>query len=92
VFSMIACAICGGDPATDTMLVNAALAGVLGLPWMFKDRIFSVARRLRVEQSTEPEACELGDPSPRSARALGSGRFTRKCQIGAQRSGVGLRS
>jgi hypothetical protein len=64
VLSTIACAICGGDPATDTMLVNVALAGVIGLPWMFKDRIFRVARRLRGEQSTEPEACELGSDSP----------------------------
>ena len=55
MLSVIACAICGGDPATDTMIVNAAVAGALSMPWLFRDRIASVARRLR-GKSDDPEA------------------------------------
>ena len=54
MLSVIACAICGGDPATDTMIVNAAVAGALSMPWLFRDRIAAVARRLRGK--SEPEA------------------------------------
>jgi hypothetical protein len=55
-----ACAICGGDPATDTMLVNAAIAGVMSVPWVYRDRIRAVARRRRGLSEDEPaDACPL---------------------------------
>jgi len=34
----IACGICG-DPTADTMLVQAALAGGLSLPYVLRDRL-----------------------------------------------------
>jgi hypothetical protein len=45
------------------MLVTSAIAGAISAPWIFKEQIRAV-RRLRGEQLTEPEACELEDHSP----------------------------
>jgi hypothetical protein len=59
MFSVIACAICGGDPATDTMIVNAAVAGAISMPWLFRDRIVAVARRLRGSPDTPAELCAI---------------------------------
>jgi hypothetical protein len=57
MFSVIACALCGGDPATETMIVNAAVAGALSMPWLFRDRIVAVARRLRGKPDHAAESC-----------------------------------
>jgi len=56
----IACAICGGDPVADTMLVNAAVAGVLSMPWIFRDRIAAMASRIRGKPQDDDEACRIG--------------------------------
>ena len=59
MLSVIACALCGGEPATETDDLNAAVAGALGTPWLFRDRIAAVVRRLR-GKSDDPEAsCSL---------------------------------
>ena len=56
----MACAICGGDPATDTMLVNAAIAGAMSVPWIFRDRIMVVVHRWRGLPEDEPaNACPI---------------------------------
>ena len=57
--SLIACGICGGDPATDTMIVNAAVAGALSMPWLFRDRIAAVARRLRGTSDDREASCAI---------------------------------
>lgn len=55
-----ACAICGGDPATDTMLVNAAIAGVMSVPWVYRGRIMGVVRRWRGLSEDEPaDSCPI---------------------------------
>jgi hypothetical protein len=56
---VIACGVCGGDPYTDTMLVNAAIAGVLGAPWFFRDRIARMVRHLRGRPEPTPESCPV---------------------------------
>lgn len=59
MFSVIACGICGGDPATDTMIVNAAVAGAVSMPWIFRDRIAAVARRLRGTSDDPDASCAI---------------------------------
>ena len=59
MLSVIGCAICGGDPATDTMIVNAAVAGALSMPWLFRDRITAVARRLRGKDHDVVPSCAI---------------------------------
>jgi hypothetical protein len=59
MLSIVACAICGGDPATDTMLVNAAVAGVLSVPWIFRDRFAAIVRRIRGKPQADEEDCPL---------------------------------
>ena len=59
MLSVIACALCGGDPATETMIVNAAVAGALSMPWLFRDRIVAVARRLRGRPAHPAESCAI---------------------------------
>ena len=59
MLSVIGCAICGGDPATDTMIVNAAVAGALSMPWLLRDRIAAVARRLRGKAHDVDPSCAI---------------------------------
>lgn len=59
MLSVIACAICGGDPATDTMLVQAALAGALSVPFIFREHAYRVVRRLRGLPDPSEESCPL---------------------------------
>ena len=57
--SVIACALCGGDPATETMIVNAAVAGALSMPWLLRDRIADIVRRLRGKADASAESCAI---------------------------------
>ena len=59
MLSVIGCAICGGDAATDTMIVNAAVAGALSMPWLFRDRIAALARRLRGKARDADPSCAI---------------------------------
>ncbi len=59
MLAVIACAICGGDPATETMIVNAAVAGALSVPWLFRDRIVAVVRRRRGRPDRPAESCAV---------------------------------
>jgi hypothetical protein len=60
--SVVACALCGMDPAADTMLINTAIAAGIGAPWMLRHQIIGFARRgyrrLRGIEP-DPEACPL---------------------------------
>ena len=47
MIQLVACAICGGDPAVDSMLLNGAISGAIAMPWIFKAQISAVFTRLR---------------------------------------------
>jgi hypothetical protein len=51
--------MCGADPATDTMLMQAALAGVLSIPFFFRERASRIVRRLRGMPDSAEESCPL---------------------------------
>lgn len=55
----VACAICGGDPATDAMLVNAAIAGVISAPWLFRDKLAAMVRRVRGKSQDGGASCAI---------------------------------
>jgi hypothetical protein len=55
----VACAICGGDAATDSMIANAALAGALSMPWLLRDKLAAVVRRLRGKSDDPDASCAL---------------------------------
>ena len=60
MIEIVACAICGGDPATDTMMINAAIAGGMSIPFFFRDRLAVTARRILGRREDEPTAsCPL---------------------------------
>jgi len=55
-----ACAICGGDAATDKMLVNVAIAGGLSVPFFLRDQITARVRRWRGQSGEElPDSCPI---------------------------------
>jgi len=54
MLSIVACAACGMDPASDTMLVQAAIAGAMTVPWLLRDHAFRLVRRVR--KMPEPDA------------------------------------
>jgi hypothetical protein len=59
---VIACGVCGMDPATDTMLVQTGIAAVIAAPWWFRHRIAGVFRRIRgIPDGADDASC--GDPS-----------------------------
>lgn len=47
VSQLIACALCGADPATDSFLVHSALAAVISTPYFLRSQIATVVRRVR---------------------------------------------
>jgi hypothetical protein len=59
MLSIVACAACGMDPASDTMLVQAAIAGVMSLPWIFRGHAYKVMRRVRGKPEPAEESCPL---------------------------------
>jgi hypothetical protein len=60
----IACGICG-DPSADTMLVQAALAGGMSLPFIFRDNLTAFIRR-RLGRTQDADSCPL-PPGPDAA-------------------------
>ena len=56
--SVVACA-CGMDPATEGMLVQFALAGVISVPVFFREQAYSVIRRVRGKPEATAESCPL---------------------------------
>jgi hypothetical protein len=60
----IACMLCGGDAATEAMIVNAAVAGGLSVPIYFRRQAMGVVRRLRgLDSREDPAACEVAEDS-----------------------------
>lgn len=59
---IIACALCGGDPGTDAMLVQSALAAGISIPYFLRGHIVAAVRRVRhhgapVKLGEEAAAC-----------------------------------
>jgi hypothetical protein len=44
---VFACGVCGGDPATDTLLVQSVLAAVISTPFVLRTQLAAVIRRVR---------------------------------------------
>jgi hypothetical protein len=58
MLSVVACAICGLDPASDTMLINLAVAGAISVPWIVRDRIAAVIRRVNGKPGAAEGSCD----------------------------------
>jgi hypothetical protein len=60
---IVACGLCGADPATDSMLVHSAIAAVISGPFLFRSQLADVVRRLRgrprAESTDDADACPL---------------------------------
>ena len=52
MFHVFACAVCGGDPAVDTMLVNGVISGAIAAPWILRAHIGAAIRRVRRHAAT----------------------------------------
>jgi hypothetical protein len=71
---VFACLFCGGDPATDNLLLQAAIAGGITTPWMLRSKLRAMIGRVRGGRRSDEayEACPLPDPEdvepPTSAR------------------------
>jgi hypothetical protein len=50
---IVACGLCGADLATDSMLVQSAIAAVISGPFLFRAQIADVIRRARGRPSLE---------------------------------------
>jgi hypothetical protein len=58
---ILGCAFCGGDAATEAMLVNMAVAGGVSVPYFLRDRIRAGLRRLRGLPSDDGDSCEIAE-------------------------------
>jgi hypothetical protein len=61
---IVACAICGGDPTTDTMLVSSAIAAVLSGPILFRSQMVDAIRRLRGQPPRRADVADEACPLP----------------------------
>jgi hypothetical protein len=72
MLQLVACAICGGDPAVDSMLINGAISGAIAMPWIFRAQVSAAFSRLRgrpVGTTVIGDACTL----PRDSHARSRG-------------------
>ena len=69
---LIACMFCGGmDPNADSLLLQAAIAGGITTPWMLRNQLRALIKRLRGDRAAD-DACPLPydedvDPPTREA-------------------------
>jgi len=59
---LIACVVCGGDPSTDSLLLQAAIAGGITTPWMLRNQLRALIKRLRGDRAADDAddpACPL---------------------------------
>ena len=68
---IVACGVCGGDPATDSFVLQSALAAVISAPYLLRSQISAVWRRARAVKpglaaEDDGAACSLqdGDDEP----------------------------
>ena len=59
MLSIIACGACGMDAATDTMLIQVAIAGGLSVPFFFREQAYKLMRRVRGKPEPTAESCPL---------------------------------
>lgn len=60
--SIVACALCGMDPGTDSLVVHSLLAAGIATPWYFRTQVLGFVRSLRSRLRGEPdpeESCPL---------------------------------
>ena len=55
---IFACGICGGDPATDSFVLQSALAAVISAPYLLRTQIAGLMRRMRGQQVGQTSAHE----------------------------------
>ena len=73
---LIACIFCGGaDPNADSLLLQAAIAGGITTPWMLRNQLRALIKRLRgghTAADADDPACPLpyaaGEEPPTSER------------------------
>ena len=70
---IVACGVCGGDPATDSLLLQSALAAVISAPYLLRSQISAVLRRARgvnAGHAAEDEgaACSLPEADDEATR------------------------
>lgn len=73
---LIACIFCGSvDPNADSLLLQAAIAGGITTPWMLRNQLRALVKRLRGGQAAtdaDEPACPLpyaaGEEPPSSER------------------------
>jgi hypothetical protein len=61
---IFACAVCGMDPGTDSLVVHSLLAAGIATPWYFRTQVLgfvrSLRRRLRADSAPEPaKSCPM---------------------------------
>ena len=59
---LIACMFCGGmDPNADSLLLQAAIAGGITTPWMLRNQLRALIKRLRGDRTADDiaDACPL---------------------------------
>ena len=73
---LIACIFCGGvDPNADSLFLQAAIAGGITTPWMLRNQLRALIKRLRCGRTAadaDESACPLpygeGEEPPTSER------------------------
>jgi hypothetical protein len=62
---VIACVFCGGmDPNADSLLLQAAIAGGITMPWMLRAKLLALIARVRGKApaiESEADACPRPD-------------------------------
>jgi hypothetical protein len=59
---VIACIFCGGmDPNSDSLLLQAAIAGGITAPWILRDKLRAMIARARgkAQPKSDADACPL---------------------------------
>ena len=58
---LVACMFCGGmDPNADSLLLQAAIAGGITTPWMLRNQLRALLKRLRGDRT----AADVDDACP----------------------------
>ena len=68
-----ACGMCGGDPTTDGLLLQSALAAVISAPYLLRSQISSAWRRARgvhagLTAEDDAAACSLHERDDEATR------------------------
>jgi hypothetical protein len=61
---LIACIFCGGDPTTDSFLLQTAIAGGVAAPWMLRGKVRNLIGRARDASQPTSESDGRSYPDP----------------------------